>query len=336
MNQNKICSKCILPEVPQHIQIGEDGICSVCKKFTNINIQPNSFYTMSSERKEQALRSKLLKRKGKEKYNCAVAVSGGKDSIMALYIAKRKLNLRPLAIFVDNGFSIPEMYENVQNAANILNVDLLTFRTNEIKNLFKIFLESKKQVYYCRVCHLLLDNYIKEICKKNGISLILGGYTKGQAYISQDELFWIYEWSDKNVLEILEENGEYKNLMDLFRHPIAYFAKNYKDIEQISPFKYFDYDEDEIVKVLKNELKFKVPEHSWPQNSTNCKFNFLSQYMARLQFGYSQHETEMSGLIRNGEITRERALEILRTPITDEDLSKVLDIMNLSNDVIKV
>lgn len=35
----------------------------------------------------------------KERYDCAIGVSGAKDSIMTLYIAKKELKLNPLAIF---------------------------------------------------------------------------------------------------------------------------------------------------------------------------------------------------------------------------------------------
>lgn len=330
MDEKKLCCRCVLPEVPGHISLDEKGVCSICQKHSTKELDKIGFYSFDSEKKKTILVNKIRKRKGNGKYDCVVAVSGGKDSIMALYIARRILGLNPLAVFVDNGFSIKEMYENIQNAVDVLAVDLLIYRTTEIKNIFRILLLSKKEVYYCRVCHLLLDKYIKDICNQYGISLILGGYTKGQSYISQEELFWIYEVSDKNVVQILGEHPEYKELIDMFRNPVSYFGKNYKNMEQISPYKYMDYNEKDMLKLLKQELNFKVPEYSWPHNSTNCTFNFLSQYLARRQFGYSQHETEMSGLVRNHEMEREEALRVLQSPITDADICAVLQKIGLA------
>ena len=59
-------------------------------------------------------------------------------------------------------------------------------------------------------------------------------------------------------------------------------------------------------------------------------FNYVSQYLARIHFGYSQHETEISTLVRNGEMIRERALELIETPITDGVLEDVLSRLGLT------
>jgi hypothetical protein len=51
-------------------------------------------------------------------------------------------------------------------------------------------------------------------------------------------------------------------------------------------------------------------------------------------FGYSQHEAEISMLVRRGEMTRQRALEIIETPITRNDIALALDCMGLAPDEI--
>lgn len=57
------------------------------------------------------------------KYDCAVSISGGKDSLMVLYIAKKILNLNPLGICIDNGFiREEELVNNIKNAADVLEI----------------------------------------------------------------------------------------------------------------------------------------------------------------------------------------------------------------------
>lgn len=332
----RICKKCIMPECKGHVELDEDGICSLCKRDVDIKKETDEIVdSISQEKMLESLYRKIEKRKGQGKYDCAVAVSGGKDSIMSLYIVKKKLKLNPLAIFVDNGFSIPEMYDNIRNAARILDVDLIEYHADDIFDLFKEILTEDIQIYYCRVCHLILEKHIKDVCKENGIRMVFGGYTKGQSYLAQDELFWIYKISDENTIKFMEGKKKYEDLVPLFKSPMMYAMKNYRDIEEISPFKYFDYDEKAIISLLKKELLFKLPSHSWPQDSTNCLFNYMSQYMGRKQFGYTQHETELSGLIRSNEMTRDRALELINTPITDEDLFNVLDKLGLGHDILQ-
>ena len=324
MSYSKNCIKCGLPQCKDKIKIDEQGICNICREYSTAssNIKLNSVDNLSKEERRQILNNKVqkhVKHCTNPKYNCVVAVSGGKDSLMALYVAKKEL-----------GLAIDEMKENIDNASKILGVDIVTFKTEYLKGLFRVLLKSKKEIYYCRVCHLLIDLYVKRFCKENNISLLLGGYTKGQAYISKNELFWIYSISDSNTIEALENYPEYEEVVDIVKNPLIYFAKNFKDIEQISPFKYIDYSEEEIIKFLEQNIKFKVPKHSWPQNSTNCRFNYLSQFLARKQFGYSQHEVEIATLVREKEMTLQHATRILNTPITDDDISDVLNVLDLN------
>ncbi len=327
----KRCRECILPEIKNHIELDKEGKCEFCRRTHEAaGIDTDfSFEAISAEKKREIFKKKINKYKGSGDYDCIVAVSGGKDSIMTLYIAVQ-LGLRPLALFIDNGFALKEMYGNIRNAVEILGVDSIIYRISEMSSLFKTMLKSRKHIYYCRVCHILLEKYIKDMCLKHGIRLILGGYTKGQSYLKDDVLSWIFEESDKNTLEIIKGDNRYSKYLELFENPIGYSAKYYRGIVQISPFKYIEYDEHRIIKEIEEKLKFKLPQKSWPAHSTNCAFNYVSQYLAVKQFGYSQHETEFSHLIRSKEMDRKEAIELISTPITLDDVNGVLGNLGLN------
>lgn len=330
--QTKRCKQCIMPEIKGHIELDSDGICNLCKKHKSVQTTSESFDNFSAEKKLAILQKKVDKYKGKGKYDCAVSVSGGKDSIMTLYVAVKILHLKPLAIFIDNGFALDEMYENVKNATDILGVDLIIYKTSDLLKLFKKLIQSKKNIYYCRVCHAILDNAVLSICNKYGIKLILGGYTKGQQYIQNNELFWIYDESDKNTIDIISDDAEFCHYVDMYKNQHKYFLKEYGAIQQLSPFKYIDWNEDEIIELISKELLWKRPQHSWPDKSANCFFNYVAQYLVEQQFGYAQHESELSVLIRNEELSRSRAIEIIETPIEENDLTKALDKLGLTID----
>lgn len=320
-----------MPEKKNVIELDENGVCNICNKYINANFDTEqSFNNLTDEQRLNILKKKVSKLKTNSIYDCAVSVSGGKDSIMTLYIAKKVLNLNPLAIFLDNGYALDEMYDNVKNATDILGVDLTIFKTSALQEIFKDMILSKKKLYYCRVCHTLIDYHIRDICNKYNIKLVLGGYTKGQQYIKSSELFDIYKTSDNNIVEIIENNPKYSYLVDLFKNQSDYFKNNFGNIVQLSPFKYIRWNEDEILTTITKELKFKLPKRSWPDKSSNCQFNYVSQYLAMKQFGFAQHEVELSELVRSKELTRNRALEIIETPIEDIDLIRALDRTNLS------
>jgi hypothetical protein len=327
------CAHCIMPASPGHIELDGKGVCNLCAKHQDAVATSADFLVLSDEHKLQLLQTKVAKLKGGNgAYDCAVSISGGKDSVMTLYIAKELLGLNPLAVMINNGFALPGMFENVQNATDILGVDLVIFKTCDLLELFPYFIRSKKRIYYCRACHALIDLAVRDICQRFGIRLILGGYTKGQQYIRNFELFWIYDESDKNTIELVRKHPKFAHLTELYENQGKFFAKHYPNIVQLSPFKYIKWDEDEIIETLSQKLGFKLPEGSWPDKSSNCSFNFVAQYLALQQFGYAQHESELSYLVRAGETTRERALKVIESPILDTDMMLPLKKLGLTLD----
>ncbi len=337
LNQNiqnvRRCKNCVMPEIKGRIELDEEGVCDICRRRARENPREGSDKTAPAKESGdglETLKKKILFYKNKDaNYDCAVSLSGGKDSTMTLYVAKKMLNLKPLAIFVDNGFALPEMYENVHNASDKLGVDLIIYKTASLLKIFKECLLSSQKVYYCRLCHTLLEYYVKKNAYGNRLNIILGGYTKGQQYIKNDELFWIYDQSDHNIKKIFSEITIDEDLKELLMGPTAYMNKKFGNMLQISPFKYMAWDEDEIVRILQEELDFKKSKDSWPENSSNCMFNYVAQYKALKDFGYSQHETELSDLVRNDEMKRERALKIITTPLLDKHIKTALNKLNL-------
>ena len=324
------CACCIMPEAKGHITLGDDGVCSVCRDLQEKIAPSQSFDSKSPEEKLETLKKIVAPYKKGNRYDCAVSVSGGKDSIMTLYVAVRVLGLNPLAIIIDNGFALDEMYANVKNATDILGVDLMVFKTADLLKIFPQMIRSGKPIYYCRVCHALIDNAIRRIAHQNGIDLILGGYTKGQQYIRNSELFWIYKESDENAVELFQTMSGYEDYADLIHNQNKYFREHYGNMRLLSPFKYIEWNENKILDIITRELKFQLPKRSWPDKSSNCSFNYVAQYLTEKVFNYGQHEVELSELVRVGEMSRERALEIIHSPIEESDLEKPLEKMGLT------
>ena len=325
----KRCAHCVMPETEGHIALDDKGICNICNKHLH---QQQKEGSPSVHNGLADLRKKVQESKAAadSAYDALVALSGGKDSTMALYVTVKELELRPLAVFIDNGFCTEAMYSNVRNATDKLGVDLLIYAPQLIKKLFKHLLLSKSRVYYCRICNALIDYYLRAIARQQGIPLLITGLTKGQEFLKGTELFWIYRASDANLLRAIEGRAEFKQVADMFASLALYFHKHFSSITQVAPFHYLVYEEQEILSVLTGELGYALPSISWPQGSTNCLFNFVSQSLTIDYFGYSQHEAEISALVRNNEMSRERALEIIETPITEKQIELALAKLNLT------
>jgi hypothetical protein len=322
------CTRCVLPATEGHISFDATGLCSICNK--------QSLQQAGAGQQDlggyPALRQKVAEFRGREPgdYDSLVALSGGKDSTMTLYLAVKELGLRPLAVFIDNGFCGQTMYQNVRNATQQLGVDLLVYRPQLIQKLFRHLLLQKSRVYYCRICNALIDVFIRRIALQYNIPLVLGGHTKGQEFLKGTELFWIYRASDENLLQAIKDMPEFALAAEVFSSLAMYIHRHFKSIQFLSPFHFIRYGEEEILRVIQKELGHRLPEVSWPQGSTNCLFNFVSQLLTVRYFGYSQHEAEISALVRAGELSRERALAIIETPITHDQIELALERIGLT------
>ena len=321
------CTHCIMPEVEGHIELDASGLCNLCAKHRDAGAGQSP--AAAAGLPELLEKVDALRSASTGPYDSLVALSGGKDSTMSLHIAVKQLGLKPLAVFIDNGFCVEAMYRNVKNATDSLGVDLLTFKPRLIKDLFRHLLKTGSRVYFCRICNALIDYYIRQFALQHGIKLLISGHTKGQEFLKGTELFWIYRASDAALLEAVKDKPEFSLVAEMFASLTLYFHRRFGSLTLLSPFHYLDYEESHILATITHDMGYALPEISWPAGSTNCLFNFVCQKLALEWFGYSQHEAEISMLVRRGEMTRQRALEIIETPITRNDIARALDCIGL-------
>ena len=110
------CSKCVIPETYPGIQIDSDGLCNFCRDM------PEHQAPRRPGNPEKLLALIAKHRLPDSPYDCAVALSGGRDSTYVLYYAVRVLGLRVLAFTVDHGLLPEHTRENIRKAVSILKV----------------------------------------------------------------------------------------------------------------------------------------------------------------------------------------------------------------------
>jgi tRNA(Ile)-lysidine synthase TilS/MesJ len=109
-------------------------------------------------------------------YDCIIGVSGGVDSTMVAYLAKKKLGLRPLAVHLDNGWNSELAVNNVERALKMLDIDLYTYVLDweEFRDLQLSFL--KASVTNCEIpTDHAINALLYRIASEKKISYILSG-----------------------------------------------------------------------------------------------------------------------------------------------------------------
>jgi len=316
-----------MPEHKPDIYFNADGVCNLCTAHS----MAAAYETQKPL--ETDLIKILNKYKGKQKYDCMVMCSGGKDSTSALYYMKKRYNLNPLAFTFDHGFETEEALQNIHNAVEILGVDFLFFKSSFMKDMFARIVNSGSKAVICHPCSIWYMDLAFETAARYNIPVIVAGWTKGQS--TKQEVMSkcgcnvhaaeFKEMADNTrfFLETeLKNMPQYKNFPQSMEEVLQRAKKRHKSIV-ISPHWFLPFGPEVYIDVIQNELKWKMPVFSYPEGSTNCSLNFLSVYYSLKHYGYTHYHVEASKLIREGVLLREEALQQLKINFDEKTLSEI-------------
>jgi len=179
----KLCKKCgfILGTKPGLQE--RDGICLAC-------INHEKKRSIDFEARQRWLTQYIAENKTSEKYDCLVAVSGGKDSTTIVKKLFENHGVEKALLFniTDEFTKTVAGGHNINNIVNIFNCDLITFRINPrelAEHMRKDFMESLNPLKYLEEQIYLAPI---EAAKNYGIKLVFFGENAGYEYGSFESL----------------------------------------------------------------------------------------------------------------------------------------------------
>lgn len=307
--ENKTCTRCILDVTVNDIWFDEQGECKYCKIHDELEkahpLGPNLVIELDKKI------AKIKKAGIKKRYDCIVGVSGGRDSTYTLLTAK-KFGLRPLAVHFDNGWNTDISVRNIKKACEKLDVDLYTIVADweEFKDLQVSFLKSSTPDADIPTDYAIYS-VLYDVANKEGVKYILNGHsfrTEGTSPIS-----WTY-MDPLYVKDVHKKFGKIKRIKSFPHMTVAklqYFIW-LKGIREFRLMEFIDYNKKKVDVVLKKELDW---EYYGGHHHENHYTKFFQSYYLPQKFNIDKRKTELSALIRSGQITREEALaEIEASP----------------------
>lgn len=177
----KYCVTCIMPNTRPGIHFHEDGECAACKNFKK---QSTTDYDARWKELEK-LADKYRGCNGNS-YDCAIALSGGKDSHVMLD-AVLKLGLHPLVLSLGNVDWSKVGRDNIYNISSTFSVDILSLQPNLdlCRRLFKAdFISSGKPSSYWDVAAY---GWTFRTATKLGLKLLFWGENVGYSYNGDEE-----------------------------------------------------------------------------------------------------------------------------------------------------
>jgi len=349
----KRCTRCVLPETYPNIKFNKDGICNVCIEYDKIwKRWKESGYKKTKLKLEKITHNvKRLKRK----YDCLVPFSGGKDSSYVLYLCKKVFGMNVLAVNFDNGFQTEEAIQNIRNAAEILGVDLIIYKPRwEItKKLTKHFLLNAGEA--CTPCNFGIVLTIFKIAKLERIPLILSGLSPRSDERSSVEIYSSGSEYFKKVIRqdaalkkeikntIFQEYTRHLSITFKFTRKLTRLVLLDKGIFRLLPKKFFtwgtiilelpeyiEWNEEQVFKVIREELKWK--ESKVGKEHTDCLINPVKCYLRYQRWGFGSKTQKLSALLRDGQMKREDAIELIKNEGNEpEELKYLMDRLNLDS-----
>lgn len=99
----RYCKKCVMPDTRPGISFNEEGICSACQAHERKKTV--DYAGRMEELKKICENYRGMNGTG---YDCAIAVSGGKDSHFQVHMMKEVLGMNPILFSVEDNFPMTE------------------------------------------------------------------------------------------------------------------------------------------------------------------------------------------------------------------------------------
>jgi glutamine---fructose-6-phosphate transaminase (isomerizing) len=314
------CSKCLLPESMPFIEFDKDGVCNYCKQYKKQQI-----------RGVEALKKEIpVQGKG---FDCLVTLSGGRDSCFGLHYIKEELGLNPVTYTYDWGMVTDLARRNQMRLCGKLGVehilvsaDIRKKRNNIRKNvsawlkkpnlgMIPLFMAGDKQYFYWanKIADqtetktiILCENLLETTRFKSGFCGIKPLHATSNTYtLSIRNKLQMAFFYGMNFLK----SPSYLN-SSLVDTATAFSSYYVMDHNFLNLFDYIEWDENYINRTI-------IDNYNW-ETSPDCKstwrigdgtaafYNYIYYTMA----GLTENDTFRSNQIREGQITREEALQL--------------------------
>jgi N-acetyl sugar amidotransferase len=313
----KYCNRCIIPETRPNIKIDSTGICNACQTHAT---KPQIDWA----RREKAFREVVKNSKSRAKnYDCVIPVSGGKDSTWQV-VKCLEFGLHPLAVTWKTPARTPVGARNLANLIN-LGVDHIDFQINP--NVEKKFmLEAFRRHGSTAIpMHMAIYNIPRKIALAYDIPLVVWGENGAFEYgceESEVEGFvmdrkWMEKHGVTHDLTVADYASDKLTLQEL----TPYFAPDEKELEAKATSSiflgyYFPWDP---------EMTFRVArEHGFESEKSGARVGFynyadidddfvsIHHYLKWYKFGFTRLFDNLSLEIRNGRLSRNAAIDIVK------------------------
>lgn len=306
--------RCVMDETAPNINFDDKGICNFCRDY--ISKLPDLGALQADPANLRGL-VKSLRDSGRGKqYDCVVGLSGGIDSSYVLHSVVAS-GLRPLAVHLDNGWNSELAVSNIHALVSKLNIDLCTHVIDWEENR-----DMQLSMFEAGVIdiELLMDNAMLALnyrmATKYNLNFVVSGSNYATEGVRMPKGWNHFKLDAKNIRSIHRRFGH----VPIRSHPLIASVdylrfKYWNKVEWVSWLDYIDYSKQDALDVLAKTYDYKP----YPYKHYESVFTrFYQGYILPRKFGVDKRKVHLSTLIMSGQMTREAALNDLKSPPYEE------------------
>ena len=320
----KRCTKCILPETMPYIRFDDKGVCNYCNNYKLRNVP---------RPKEELLKLvEPYRRNGAD--DCIVPFSGGRDSCFGLHLIVKELKMKPITYTYDWGMVTDLGRRNISRMCaemgveNIIVADDITKKRKYIEMNLKAWLKSPHlgMISILTAGDKHFFRHVETIKQQTGIGLNLWGVNPLEVTHFKSGFLGVPpDFEEERVYShgaMKQLRYQYLRMKAMMKSP-GYFNRSlwdtlsgeyYRSFTEKSDyyhiFDFFRWDETEIDQTLATYDWELAPDTTttWRiGDGTAAFYNYIYYVVA----GFTEHDTFRSNQIREGQMTREKALELV-------------------------
>lgn len=315
----KYCKKCVMPSTRPGITFDENGVCSACQSYERRA-------TIDWDARFKELEKICDKYRGcnGDGYDCAIAVSGGKDSHFQVHLMKEVMGMNPVLFSVEDNFPMTEAgMHNIKNISEEFGCNIFSLKPDirAQKKLMRYMFEKYgkptwyiDRLIYTYPLHMALKFNTPLLVYGENISYEYGGWGYEETYSAKDQINnGVASGIDDE--ELIQNAGVTKQDLFLCKAPSR------EEMEKLDPMyvSYFLPWNSFANYEFSRKRGFHDLSHEWDRthhvenfDQVDSRAYLVHPWLKYPKFGHASATDYSARMVRYGLISREEAIELVK------------------------
>lgn len=339
------CSRCVYPEIAVNVILDDEGVCSACRVAEEFAKLTPDYWTARKQKFEQIVEWVRTAQRGD--YHCIIPVSGGKDSYFQTYMIKEVYGLNPLLVTYHGNNYLPEGQGNLDRMRDAFDVDHIVYGPGigTLKKLNRLCFRKMGDMNWHAHCGIKFAP-MRLACRLR-IPLVVWGETTWSiaGMFSPDDYV---EYNKRTVAEHDLRGFTWRDMIGgeegltednlIWAKPPGDDELERVGVRGIYIGNFFNWDPNQHAKLMHEKYGFEFARQTFERtyrtmsNLDDMHENGIHDYMKFVKFGYGRASDHAAKDIRQGYMTREQGVEMVRRHdhIKPRDLTRWLDYVGMT------